>query len=53
MALSIVIINGKEYVRIATKYITVKGVKIYPKDGKQCFFINIPLEKFDPTKYKG
>lgn len=54
MGLQVVVVNGREYVRIPTKFITVKGRRVYASThGKECFFINIPIEKFDPNRYKG
>lgn len=54
MAMEIIVVNGERFVRIPTKYITVKGRKRFAKDyGKECFFINIPIDKFDPKRYRG
>lgn len=54
MALEIVMRNGREYVKLPTKYITVCGKKIYSSSiGKNCFFIYIPIEKFDASRYRG
>lgn len=53
MALTIVMRNGKECVRIPTKFITVKGRRIYAHEyGIECFFIYIPIEKFKPSRYR-
>ncbi|MEW5920242.1 MAG: hypothetical protein AB1796_04660 [Bacillota bacterium] len=54
MAYQIVVIGGKEYVRIPTKYITIGGRRVYASEfNKECLFINIPIEKFNPSRYKG
>jgi hypothetical protein len=54
MAYTVIERSGKEYVRIATKYVTIRGKRIYASErGKECFFINIPADKFNPSKYSG
>lgn len=50
----IVVINGKEYVRIAVKFITINKQRRYAWEfDKECLWIHIPLEKFDPSRYSG
>lgn len=54
MAYQIVEIDGRTYVRIPTKYITIQGRKVYAHEhGLKCFFINIPIEKFNFNRYGG
>lgn len=53
MAYEIVVLNGRKFVKIYPRYKTVKGVRIYPSDGKKCFIMYIPIEKFDASRYTG
>lgn len=50
----IIEINGKEYVRIPVSRTKINGKVRYAREfGKQCFWLNIPIEKFDPSRYNG
>lgn len=58
MAIQVVIINGREYVKLATRYITKiidgKKIRIDAREReRQCFFLLIPKDKFDPNRYSG